>query len=262
MLACGRSTTGVAEDLVGIEAGLVGAHRLELGEECGPTGTLHLLRTILIEVCLDELMANEATNEVELIGKTVLTTTGKVTTKSHEVDNTDEVSLLAMECHVTAVLRRNTCRNHLIIKSLRLTNDTGSTITKHRMLEDVLRNGDIVLDRFRHLGCDAISPTNSTTSELCKADSTDSFHTNLEVEGLLRNRKCSTGKDLLAGLDVLRIRGIVLLIAKRVPGLTVPVPEHLERVLDSRVENGYLDVAEAIRNAHFTSRLLTEFRKS
>jgi hypothetical protein len=36
----------------------------------------------------------------------------------------------------------------------------------------------------------------------------------------------------------------------------------LERVLDSRVENGYLDVAEAIRNAHFTSRLLTEFRKS
>lgn len=202
-------------------------------------------------------MSNEATDEVELISEAVLTSTGKVATKCHEVDDANKVRLLAVEGHVPAVLWWNTCLDHLVIKCLRLFDKRCCLLTEDRVLVNVSRNGHSVLNGLRHLGGDAVGPSDSTTGELRKADSANAFDSNLEVEGLLRNREGGSGKDLLTRLDVLRIGGIVLLITKGVPGLAIPVPEHLEGILSSGIEECYLDVAEAVCCAHFTSKLFT-----
>jgi len=147
VLAGAWGATGVAEHLVSVEADLVSAHRLQLGEQDRPTGTEDLVGTVVVEMNLTELLQDEATDEIEFVSQTVFATATEVTAERHEVDHADKIGGLAVNSHVTAILRRDADRNHLVVEFLGLADQLTSLVTKFGLV-NVLRNNHLVFDDF------------------------------------------------------------------------------------------------------------------
>jgi hypothetical protein len=210
-------------------------------------------------MCQAKLTEDEATDEIKLVRETVLAASREITAKGHKIDDTDEVGLLTVKGEVSAVLGRNAGCDHIAVELEGVFSKLSGSPTKVIIPGDVERDSDGVIDHLRHLGGDTISPANAASGELSETHTADALDANLEVEGFLRNRKCGAGKDLVARLNVLRIGRIELHIPEGVPGLTVPVPEHLERCRIAGVEEGDTNVIKTRNYLHCLLQVTCDF---